>query len=217
MVDMDNIWNRWIEYYGKLGINPKRICKDGIINPDKFYKAKPRILFIMKDINNRGEKDHSHGVRDLPEWLQDGPRHQLWYTIARWSAGVFNGFPPYRQIDSKMIRESFAKIAAINLKKACGGARVDSEVINAYTHQDRELLLEQIESINPDFIVACGVMEPLIWLLDLKVNPEKPADEPIKDASRKTWIIPFRHPARASGEKVYNNLKKVFAKINDNL
>jgi hypothetical protein len=78
-------------------------------------------------------------------------------------------------------------------------------------------LLEQIESINPDFIISCGVMEPLIWLLDLKVNPEKPADEPTKGASRRTWVIPFRHPAMGSGESVYNNLKEVFAKIDNNL
>jgi len=51
----------------------------------------------------------------------------------------------------------------------------------------------------------------------LKVNPEKPADEPARGASRKTWVIPFRHPAMGSGERVYNNLRKVFAKINDNL
>lgn len=210
---MSSIWDKWIKHYEKIGINAKRICKDGIINPDKFYKAKHKILFIMKDVNNIEGGPEGN----LPEWLKDGPKYQLWYTIARWSAGIFNDFLPYRQIDTKTIKESFEKIAAINLKKASGGARVDSEVISAYAHQDRQLLLEQIELINPDFIISCGVMEPLIWLLDLKVNPEKPADEPIKDASRKTWIIPFRHPARASGERVYNNLKKVFAKINDNL
>jgi hypothetical protein len=215
---MPCIWDKWIKHYEKIEIKAGRICRDGIINPDKFLKAKRKILFIMKDINNRGVKDRSHGVRNLPEWLRGGPKHQLWYTIARWSVGIFNDFPAYKQIDSKMIKEAFEKIAAINLKKACGGARVDSKVINAYTHQDRELLLEQIESINPDFIISCGVTESLIWLLDLKVkNPEKPADEPIEDASRKLWVIPFRHPAMGSGKMVYNNLKKVFAKINDNL
>lgn len=214
---MPCIWDKWVKHYEEVDIKTGHICKDGIINPDKFSKAKPKILFIMKDINNRGAKDPSHGVRNIPEWLKDGPKHQLWYTIARWSAGILNGFPSYKQIDSKMIKESFEKIAAINLKKACGGARVDSEVINAYAHQDRGLLLEQIKSIGPDFIISCGVMEPLIWLLDLKVNPEKPAAEPVKGVSRKIWVIPFRHPAMGSGAKVYNNLKKAFAKTNDNL
>ncbi|MDP8260702.1 MAG: hypothetical protein P9L96_06905 [Candidatus Gygaella obscura] len=88
------------------------------------------------------------------------------------------------------------------------------EVITAYIHQDRDLLIEQIESINPDFIISCGVMEPLIWLLDLEVDPEKTRGKPIKDKSGKFWIAPFRHPVRASGEKIYNDLKKFFAKIN---
>ncbi|MCK9573475.1 MAG: hypothetical protein M0R20_03625 [Candidatus Omnitrophica bacterium] len=213
MIDMDIIWDEWNKHYKSIGINTDRICKDGIINPEKFCKTKPKILFVMKDVN-----DIDNGPKgDLPGWLKEGPKYQLWFTIARWSAGIFNKFPPYKQIDLKMMKDSLEQVAAINLKKTCGGARVDSEIISAYTHQDRDLLLKQINSINPNLIIACGVMEPLIWLLNLKVNPEKPAADPIKDLSRKTWIIPFRHPARATGGKIYNNLKKVLAKIDYNL
>ncbi|MDP8260703.1 MAG: hypothetical protein P9L96_06910 [Candidatus Gygaella obscura] len=118
---MVSIWDKWIKHYKEIGIKTDRICKDGIINPDKFIKVKPKTLFIMKDINDCGAKDPSHGVRNLPEWLKDGPKHQLWYTIACWFVGILNSFPPYRQIDSKVIKESFEKIAAINLKKPVVG------------------------------------------------------------------------------------------------
>ncbi len=204
---MKDNWKRWERHYLGLGIEPKRICKDGVINSDKFYKTKPKILFIMKDVNNIEGGPEGN----LPEWLKNGPRYPLWHTIATWSAGILNGFPPYRQIDKKLMKESLENIAAINLKKASGKSRVDSEIISAYTHQDRDLLIEQIDFIMPDLIISCGVMEPLIWLLDLKVNPEAPSDKPVKDITRKAWIIPFRHPARASGEKIYNSLKKAIS------
>ena len=193
-----------------MNIKPERICKDGIIDSNGFHKAKPKILFIMKDVN-----DFEGG--DLPEWLKEGPRY-MWHTIARWSAGVLNEFPPYEKIsDKEILEESLKKIAAINLKKASGKATVAPEVVNAYAHQDRELLLEQIDSIAPDLIISCGVMDQLIWLLDLKVNPEKPSNEPIKDTARKVCIVPFRHPARAGGKETYNKLKEIVAKCKGRL
>lgn len=210
---MDSIWREWEGHYKRLGINVERVCKDGIINPVKFSGASKRVLFLLKDINNRGVDDPSHGVRDLPQWLRNGPRHQLWHTVAKWSAGVLNNFPPYETLGEKIVNESFAKIAAINLKKACGGARVNSDVIAAYTHQDRNFLLRQIHFIKPDLIISCGVLEPLIWLLDLKVNPEYPSEHPVRDEARGAWVIPFRHPARAAGKKIYEQLKKILSMV----
>ncbi|MBF0504838.1 MAG: hypothetical protein HQL14_07020 [Candidatus Omnitrophica bacterium] len=213
---MDAIWDKWRELYKEVGIDTGRICKDGIICYEAFCNSKPKILFVMKDINNRGVEDHSHGVRDLPEWLKDGPRHQLWHTIARWSAGIFNEFPPYKTLNKDVVKGALTKVAAINLKKACGGARVDSKVIAAYAHQDRDLLLEQIQTVKPDLIIACGVMEHLIWLLDLKVNPEDPKDSPVKDTARGAWVVPFRHPARAAGSKIYCQLKQAVSTVYKN-
>lgn len=213
---MDSIWDKWQKLYKEARIDTSRICIDGILNPSKFNQASRKLLFVLKDINNRGMDDPSHGVRNLPEWLAYGPKHQLWHTIARWSAGIFNNFPPYATLSEAIVNESLAKVAAINLKKACGGARANSEVIAAYTHQDRDLLIEQIQSIKPDLIIACGVMEHLIWLLDLEVNPEAPLDSPVKDEARGAWVIPFRHPARAAGSKIYKQLKQVVSTVYKN-
>jgi len=207
---MDVIWYKYIKHYEKLGINPKRICKDGIIDFNEFHKAKPKILFIMKDVN-----DFEGG--DLREWLKEGPRY-MWHTIAKWSAGMLNDFPMYEEVVHYDVKkEALKKIAAINLKKSSGKATVAPEIVNAYAHQDRELLLEQIDSIAPDLIISCGVMDQLIWLLDLKVNPEKPSNEPIKDKARNIWVVPFRHPARAGGREVYNKLKEIATKYKGKL
>jgi hypothetical protein len=213
---MDSIWKEWEEHYRRQRIDAKRICKDGIIDPAKFNQTCPRILYVLKDVNNRAEDDPSHGVRNLPEWLQDGPRHQLWFTIAKWSAGLLCDFPLYNTLGKDLVRDSFARVAAINLKKASGGARVDNEIVSAYTHQDRNLLLEQIRRINPQLIISCGVMEQLIWLLDLKVNPESPSDKPVRDEVRGAWVVPFRHPARAAGSKIYEQLKAVVSTVYKN-
>ena len=37
-------------------------------------------------------------------------------------------------------------------------------------------------------IVACGTMNPLIWLLDLQVTVDAPLEKPIRDESRNVWL-----------------------------
>lgn len=205
----DSIWNRWEAHYKNLDINTKAICRDGIIDPAKYKDVLVKVLFVLKEVN-----DFPGG--SLPVMLKDGPKGQMWHTVARWSAGLLKrDFPPFEEIDNiAVMKASLSQIAAVNLKKATGTAKADISVINAYAHQDRDLLLEQIDSIKPDVIVACGIIDILIWLFDLKVKAEKPSQGPIRDERRKAWIIPFRHPCTADNRKTYQELKILLGKTN---
>ncbi len=198
-----------MEHYKNEGIDPKSICKDGILNEVKFQNVKPKVLFILKEVN-----DFKEG--DLREMLKDGPVWQMWHTIARWAAGIINDFPPYNEIDnSESLKENLSKIAAINLKKASGGASANLSKINAYAHLDKNLLREQIKMIRPDIIIACGTFDILIWLLNIDVKKvDNPYEEPVYDEERNIWVIPWRHPGRANNEETYEELKKLIAEIN---
>lgn len=202
---MEGIWTRWAQHYQQHGLDPTCIRKDGILNPAAFHQAKRRILFVLKDTN-----DFRAG-NDLRVWLQDGP-HYMWHTVARWAAGLLNGFLAYTTTDEDEIkRTALRQIAAINLKKADGGATITRQQLLAYVHQDRDLLLEQIEDIKPDLMIACGVnvLTALRGLLDLPDAAQTPAPAPIRDEVRKAWIIPFRHPARARGQASYEQLREL--------
>lgn len=139
-----------------------------------------------------------------------GPKYQIWHTVARWTAGILSGFPPYSRINHwDTYRDSVFKMAAINLKKQSGLSSSDMSEINAFARADQSLLLEQIRGINPDIIIACGTYDQLIWLLGLQINPNKLGD-PVWSKEFSAHVIPFRHPARVgSNEKAYNNLKKL--------
>lgn len=64
------------------------------------------------------------------------------YTLARWAAGILNEFPLYEQIQNNniILKASLRKTATINLKKAGGAFQAVPPVINAYAHQDKDLL-----------------------------------------------------------------------------
>ena len=209
MANMEHgdLWARWSQHYRNLGHDPKRITQDGILHPEKFNSDR-RVLFILKDSNNfPGGK--------LADLLKNGPVHAMWHVAARWAAGILNGFPEFQDIDNRRaMTEALHQIAVVNLKKITGGAGVSHAVVNAYAHQDRRLLLEQIDAIAPKVILACGVFDPLVWLLDLAVEPCKDK-EPARSKHNGAWVIPWRHPNRASNRKTYAELKELWAGLGD--
>lgn len=196
-------WEDWEIHYKSLGIDPLRICKDGVFDDSNWADSNTRILFIMKEVN-----DWKGG--DLKSLFSDGPKHQMWHTIARWSAGILNAFPPFDSIDNdKSLRESIKQIASINLKKTSGGSSSNMSQINAYAHQDKELLRKQISEINPTHIIAAGTFDILIWLLDLNIEVDSPKEKPVFKKELNSWVIPWRHPSRVNNRETYSQLKNL--------
>jgi len=209
--------DKWEKHYHKLGIDTSAICRDGVFDKEEWKNVNKKILFIMKEVNKwKGG--------DLKTLFKDGPKYQMWHTISRWAGGILNNFPKYEEIDEWSARKAnIKKIASINLKKTSGEAFSNMSIINAYAHTDKELLLEQIDEIQPEIIVACGTFDSVIWLLDLKVNPDriyldkinpdKLSRYPVFEKSRNIWVIPWVHPCRVDNRKTYDKLKDLFAKI----
>ncbi len=198
--ELDELFTEWKEYHAKMNINPERFCPDGIINESKYLESHLKILFIMREVNS------TEGF-DLREMLKEGPKYQMWYTIARWSAGIIRNFPSYEEIDNyESMKNSLLSVATMNLKKTYGGSMVNLESINAYAHMDSKFLRKQIEIIEPEIMVACGTFSLLIWLLDLPVD----SDDPISKVciTEKFKVVPWRHPGRVNNKETYEELKE---------
>jgi len=201
-----DIWQKWEEWYSSLGINPKDICHDGIVNENKdiYANLQQRVLFVLRDTNDaRGN--------DLLDLLRTGPRYQTWHTIARWAAGILNKFPHYSQIDKlDVMSETLKNVAVINLKKKAGRSSADLNEINLFAFQDRQLLRKQIECINPNIIVACGTFDSVLWLLE----PSFDSSNIDKHFARKDdlTILSWYHPTRVNNEQSYEDLRRLWNK-----
>jgi len=190
---MKSIWQRWKAHYKTLGIDEKEITKDGIIDESKFNNK--RVLFILKDSNKFG----GHHLKEL---FVNGPKYQMWHTTARWAYGIINNFPEYKKFNKNELKEALHSVAIINLKKKAGKSTAKQNIIDAYTHQDKALLLEQIKSINPKIIIGCGTFSSLIWLLDLPANGDNPNEKPLNQIPS---IQPLSHGCIQIG-KITRNL-----------
>jgi len=198
---MENILTAFKDRYQSLGLSIDAFWADGIFNEEVYQQARPKILFVLKEVNSSEQ-------RDLREFLQDGPRYPTWYAVARWTVGLTQGFPSYTELNVDMLRSAFSGVSAINLKKTGGSGSSNMAEIAAYAYVTRDLIIRQIDEIKPDVIVACGVFDILKWFFEFPIHPEHP-DRPVKEASGRFWVVPFRHPARANmyGERYYSELK----------
>lgn len=198
---MEDLWDRWAQHYRERGIDPGRICRDGIAVPERFAAAPQRVLFVLREVN-----DWEGG--DLRTLLAAGPRYQTWHTVGRWAAGLLRGFPSYEEVDRwEVMHDALQSIASINLKKASGGASADPALVNAYAFQDRDLLRDQVRLISPHTIVACGTTEVLVWLLRLPMDADKP-HAPVSTREGVT-VIPWVHPTRCNNRKTYHRLAEL--------
>ncbi|MBF0432565.1 MAG: hypothetical protein HQK83_14870 [Fibrobacteria bacterium] len=200
-------WAKWDEHYKKIGINSGRICRDGIFDDKEWERTKRKVLFILKEVN-----DWEGG--NLKDLFENGPKYQMWHTICRWAAGIQNGFPNFEEINNwDVLSTTIKSLASINLKKTSGGASANMSVVNAYAVVNQALLQEQITLIAPDIVIACGTFESVIWLMNLRVDPDNPYTKTIFSDDYHCWVVPWRHPGRVNNEKTYYELKKIIEPV----
>ena len=199
---MESIWNDWEEHYGKIGICSSRICKDGIVQPDKYKNEGLKILFVGKEVN-----DWPGG--DMRSLAKEGPKYSYLHNLARWAAGLLDQFPDFLKINNReSLNAALRRVALINLKKTSGGSAANMTRIAAYAKNDKELLRKQIELIKPNVIVPLATHDILIWLLDLEVDPDSPNSFPYYSNKNKAWIVPWKHPSmRGEVEATYNQMR----------
>lgn len=197
--EIATLWNDWERAHEAVGLPVATLCRDGTCDLESYRSNPTRVLVILKEPNNAGRDD-------LLAVLKNGPVYPVWNNVARWAGGVLLGFPSYEDVcadDRK--RASLRSIAAINLKKQSGGSSSDMTEIHAHAYRDRALILRQIDLLSPTIVIACGTLDPLIWLLDLDVRTDGPIHAKTTSGAAFS-VLPCRHPAAwGSSRKLYDD------------
>src|ERR1700733_4703568 len=106
-MDDGDLWHKWKRHYQELGIQ-HGICRDGIIDPERFQKARLRVLIVLMEANMTAED------RDCDLRTDDGCFYaKPWTVLKRWATGILHGFPPFAEIEDEVSDECFRSIAVI--------------------------------------------------------------------------------------------------------
>lgn len=195
-------WRKQWESDGMSDDDIEKFVEDGIINPDEWYRPenKEKILFVLKEPNGEQGEPALDGGTDLVASLRQDPdikKYVTWRNINYWAYGLLHThidtpIPTWEEV-RKTSERSLDKVAVINLKKMYGGSKVDNKQMKCFAIKDKELLLEQIEEINPDIIVTANNM----YLLENIIGKENVGEIELGDfldgtIKSKGWVNIWR-------------------------
>jgi hypothetical protein len=181
--------------------------RDGILNVEAYLSAPVKILYILKDVNSRGN-DLSDMRKDLVK-LNEKDKNRIddgwgatWRPIAYATYGIFENMN-FQEIRDNIgdingnadeILKHIPKIAHLNVKKIAGVETANDTEIQNFYNQYKDLLHEQIELINPDVLIFCGTFN----YFDAFYFAEK--EEVVEKIYKykDKLLIDTRHPNRAA-------------------
>ncbi len=153
---------------------------DGIVDIDKYLNAKFKILWILKEPYD--EFDGTGGGWGLTDGLskenlyenKNIKRSPTYQPMIYVTYSILNGFPEWDQMDwirdNPDIAQSLNYIAYINVKKLPGYTRSDYKELSENYKKNKNLLLKQIKTYDPEIIIFGNTMP--LFLSDLKISPE---------------------------------------------
>jgi hypothetical protein len=148
------LFNEWSKKRGKLS-------PDGVIDEQSYLESKPKLLFLLKEVN-------SDSGFDLKQFVKDGGRSQTWDNIARWIYGIRSldkefEWKDLEEINTNKQRQGlFKSICVMNLKKSPGGHTTHNNELWRIASEDKEFLNRQFKIYfenpltRPELIIACG-------------------------------------------------------------
>jgi len=192
---------------------------DGITCYDKYIKAKYKILWILKEVNDTNNKEKDQNRREFHAKVQGS---QTFYNIMRVCYAILNGIEKYDKKllaiskDECLINDSIVldEIAIINVKKSGGISVTASGAIDKeYMKQDvKQFTLKQINFINPQIIINSSGVKQLFY--DLCNNNYEKSNGELYSIHNNRIIIDTGHPLMAPTEYYCNQILNI---VNGNI
>lgn len=140
----------------------EHFIRDGAVDCGRWFSQRtPRVLWLLKEAY-----DTDGSLDDLRVMLRDGwHRWTTFGKIACVTQAICDAISGETAFNSRRLagerRETILNTAVINVRKSGGETSSNVEVLNAYAREDRGLLVEQIQMLDPDVIVLGNTGEQL--------------------------------------------------------
>lgn len=156
--------------------NDQAIVLDGAVDRDRYLRATPRILWILREPNGPGPWD-----------LREYFRSTL-FTYNRWQStaglmirvthGLLQGEEPWGAWadEARKIADCLRDVAVININKRGGDSRVDWSRLYQASLDFGDLICRQVEALRPQIVILAGSWEVLPSDLKSRLGPLDSSD-----------------------------------------
>jgi hypothetical protein len=130
----------------------RRLFRDGPVDDAAYCSAPKRVVFVLKEVNETKPEEW-----DLCQYVREEARGQTWNNVVRWVRTILWG-ATWDEVESVQPDRGqiLAPIAVVNLNKHGGGATTDPVRLKRAAEEARDLLVRQIEILDPHLVVSCG-------------------------------------------------------------
>lgn len=188
------------------------VCRviDGVINPERYVKSSPRVLWILKEANS---VDLSWSIVDNfkdKNWLETyGRSNPTIRKIIYTSYAILNEVAwseiPYG--NEPQAYDCLQDVAFINLKKEPGDHQAEYDAVQSAYNQDKDLIHRQIQAFDPEVIIFGNTLQYFDQSLLEGFSSEKRQNTELGNAyypTEKRLYIWSWHPAsRVTSEENY--------------
>lgn len=209
-------------YQNNPEVNKLAFIKDGMISPQDYQG---KILFLLKESNeqktcNEGEPI---GKKDqIKEWFYEANinKNRL-CTLMRKMAHISSAIYEFPCTDIEALKQ----VAYMNINKRGGGSYTSAKILEKYADEYRDQIMREIEILNPDYVLCCGITDKSVFdILKNNVYEKKDCNELslIKEFScftkqiknKNTLFIKLPHlSARRDYAEAINNFPTEFPKL----
>ena len=148
---------------------------DGAVDLEKYLNSEYKIAWILKEVNSaedEGGWDMRSAIQDLK--TESGIKkgwEKTFAPICYATYGIFHDkqweeIPNYW--DKPEIVDILKNIVYLNIKKTTGVSVAIHNDLNNFYHENKEILLKQIEIYNPEIVICGNTFQFLQNDLDLK-------------------------------------------------
>lgn len=140
------------EWRGKRSV----FYPDGVVNEEAWMRSTPKILLLMKEVNDPNGRGW-----DLRTFLSTTDRQDTWDSVTRWIRAI-RALPtelPWRDVRSvepEHRREHLGSLAVMNLKKTPGRHTADVKTFRKIVAEDQSFLRRQFSLYDADLVICCG-------------------------------------------------------------
>lgn len=195
--EIDSLEQEIFEFYNSKNEIKRKLISDGIVNIEEYYNSNIKIMWILKE--PRDGKNSTGGGWSIVENLKDvrskglnKDSPQTFLPIIYTTFALLNDIKNYSQLETKKVYTDYSKclnnIAYINIQKLPANSNSKNKEVEKAYEVDKEIILKQIQAINPDVIISC-VGNNIFMNLKKDLN--------IEFVNKKKFINSY-HPAQIS-------------------
>lgn len=203
--------NELIVRWKQLRPEYKYFANDGILSYNNYEKQCPKILFLLKEPNADfiniapiDENSKGYGPKGNSNLFWRYMRGYEYIITSSWNK------VSYSEIETQKVKECpNINTAYVNIKKQCDNkSKSKDRDIENFAKKDKDLLIEQLDIINPDIIYCAGTF-----------NSYKILDSEVKEIVPNVYeslgriIFDFYHLAHRRGYKTFHELYSIANKI----